>query len=458
MLFMQARSAMEGCAWPPLPEPADASVLALYWQLRESQWWSPAQLAAAQQAQLTELLAWTWQHVPFYRERLEAVGIKPGSKEFRWHALRPLTRRELIDHEHELIAAEPPAQHGRTSVSVTSGSSGMTVRVTKPAVLSAYMSAFMLRELDWHQRDVNKTLASIRVARGVNGAERPPGASGEGWGAATRVLASRGKSHLLHIDVPMAEQLEFLRQARPAYLMTYPSNLQHLLYEIQRQGAAAELDCIEQVRTISEPVEPALRALCREVLGVKIVDEYSAQEVGSIAIQSPDRDHYLVNAESLFVEVLHDDGRRCQPGETGRVHVTPLHNFAMPLIRYDIGDRAEVGEPCPSGRGLPVIKRILGRQRNVIRMPDGTTRWPLAGNTRYREIAPVVQFQFVQTALEHFDVNLVVERPLRAGEETALKAWIVESLGHPFALTLHYFDEIPRGPGGKFEDFVSRIV
>ncbi|NNM00136.1 MAG: phenylacetate--CoA ligase family protein, partial [Gammaproteobacteria bacterium] len=103
------------------------------------------------------------------------------------------------------------------------------------------------------------------------------------------------------------------------------------------------------------------------------------------------------------------------------------------------------------------IKRVVGRQRNVIRLPDGSTRWPLAGNTRYREIAPVVQFQFVQTALTHFDVNLVVERPLTGAEESALKAWMAESLGYPFDLTLHYFDEIPRGPGGKFEDFVSRI-
>ncbi|NNM01814.1 MAG: phenylacetate--CoA ligase family protein, partial [Gammaproteobacteria bacterium] len=358
MLFTQARSAIEGCAWPPVPAPADAAVLALHWQLRETQWWPAAQLAAAQQVQLTELLAYTWQHVPFYRERLEAVGIKPGSSEFRWHALRPLARRELIDHEHDLIASALPEAHGKTSVSVTSGSSGMTVRVTKPAVLASYMSAFMLREIDWHQRDVDKTLAAIRVARGVKGADRLPGATGEGWGVATRALAARGKSHLLHIDAPMADQLAFLLAAQPAYLMTYPSNLQHLLYEIERAGAAGDLGCIEQVRTISEPVSAALRELCLQVLGVKIVDEYSAQEVGSIALQCPEYEHYHVNAESAFVEVLHDDGRRCQPGETGRVFVTPLHNFAMPLLRYDIGDRAEVGGPCPCGRGLPVIKRV----------------------------------------------------------------------------------------------------
>jgi phenylacetate-coenzyme A ligase PaaK-like adenylate-forming protein len=61
------------------------------------------------------------------------------------------------------------------------------------------------------------------------------------------------------------------------------------------------------------------------------------------------------------VEVLDEEGRPCAPGETGRVVATSLNNFAMPLIRYETGDTAEVGAPCPCGRGLPVLTRIMGR-------------------------------------------------------------------------------------------------
>lgn len=59
-------------------------------------------------------------------------------------------------------------------------------------------------------------------------------------------------------------------------------------------------------------------------------------------------------------EAMREDGTPSAPDETGRVLVTPLHNLAMPLIRYDIGGAAEVGAPCPCGRGLPVLTRILG--------------------------------------------------------------------------------------------------
>jgi phenylacetate-CoA ligase len=59
--------------------------------------------------------------------------------------------------------------------------------------------------------------------------------------------------------------------------------------------------------------------------------------------------------------VLDQRGNPRGPGEVGRVVVTPLNNFAMPLIRYELGDTAEVGAPCACGRGLPVLTRILDR-------------------------------------------------------------------------------------------------
>jgi phenylacetate-CoA ligase len=87
---------------------------------------------------------------------------------------------------------------------------------------------------------------------------------------------------------------------------------------------------------------------------------YSANETGYLALQCPLSGHYHVQSETVLVEVLDEVGRACRPGETGAVVVTPLQNFAMPLLRYSLGDFAEVGSPCACGRHLPVLKEILG--------------------------------------------------------------------------------------------------
>ncbi|HAY09418.1 MAG TPA: hypothetical protein DCY18_05710, partial [Thauera sp.] len=135
-----------------------------------------------------------------------------------------------------------------------------------------------------------------------------------------------------------------------------------------------------------------------------------------------------------------------------------LHNFAFPLLRYEVGDYAEVGEPCPCGRGLPVIRRILGRQRNMLRLPDGRCHWPILNYKAMNTIVPLRQLRMIQVELERIEVDIVTtHRPdeateLRLGEE------IQRNLGYPFKLEFHYVDAIPRSAGGKFEDFMSRVA
>jgi phenylacetate-CoA ligase len=310
----------------------------------------------------------------------------------------------------------------------------------------------MLREHLWYARDFERTFAAIRVAKQNPAAQRLPGVEVDGWGAETALLDCRGRGALLDLAVPLGDQCAWLARVAPAYFLTYPSNLKALLGH-----GLAPWPGLVQVKTLGEMVDAELRARCRDQLGVPLVDEYSAQEIGSIAIQCPLHEHYHVQAENARVEVLKDDGSACAAGEIGRVVVTSLAEFRTPLLRYAVGDYAEVGAPCACGRGLPVLARVMGRVRNMIRLPDGGLRWPLPGDGRYRELAPVRQYQFVQTSLTRFEVRLVCERALAADEARALVAWMRERLGHPFEIDLVRVDAIPRHASGKYEDFVCGI-
>ncbi len=143
-----------------------------------------------------------------------------------------------------------------------------------------------------------------------------------------------------------------------------------------------------------------------------MINAYSAKEVCTIALQCPEHGNLHVQSESLLVEILDEDGAACGPAEVGRVVVSDLHNFAMPLIFYEIGDYAEPGEPCACGRGLSVLRRVLGRSRNRVRLPSGEFMWPRFGANRVSRIAPVLQSQLVQVSVSKNHVNLVVERSL----------------------------------------------
>ena len=69
-----------------------------------------------------------------------------------------------------------------------------------------------------------------------------------------------------------------------------------------------------------------------------------------------------LNSDHNIVEFLRDDDSPCSPGEDGRIVVTELVNFGMPVIRYEVGDRGVPSDRvCPCGRGLPLMESITGR-------------------------------------------------------------------------------------------------
>jgi phenylacetate-CoA ligase len=137
--------------------------------------------------------------------------------------------------------------------------------------------------------------------------------------------------------------------------------------------------------------------------------------------------------------------------------LTSLHNFATPLIRYEIGDYAELGPPCSCGRGLPVLRRVLGRVRNMLVTASGERYWPTFGLRSLGEAAPVRQAQFVQKSHSLVEARLVLEAPLTAEQSAKVSERLLERLPPGFEVRVLSVDWIERGAGGKFEDFLSEI-
>jgi phenylacetate-CoA ligase len=271
------------------------------------------------------------------------------------------------------------------------------------------------------------------------------------------MLMKTGPAVMLNIGTDLPLQVKFLLKEKPDYLVSYPSNIQALAkYFIQEN---LQLPSLKEVRSLGEALGEGVRSSCAEAWDVPLVDMYSAQEVGYIALQCPERsENYHVMAENLYVEVVDERGLPCKPGQVGRVLLTTLHNFAMPLIRYEIGDYAEVGETCTCGRTLPVISQVKGRQRNMLVLPSGEKFWPPINSAHWGLDFPVRQFQFVQKSIDLVEVRMVALRKLDANEETKLISTVQETLMFPFDIKLIYLEDIPRSKGGKFEDFISEVI
>jgi phenylacetate-CoA ligase len=446
-------SAITAVRWPALPAGPDAIVFSLLGQFRHSEWWPAETLRAFQFRQLGALCAHARETAPFYRDRLSVLDGVDGDALTAdlWRRLPILRRAEIQDAGDALFSRRLPASHGRVKEIYTSGSTGQPLKVRTTAVTALFFRALNLRYHLWHRRDFTATAAGIRTLPDDDSkrkaAEGKPGRWVNGYPS--------GPMHTFDLARPAAEQLAWLRELNPAYLLTVPSNLAELLRQSADSGVKPR--GLRQVCSFSEALDPALRQDCADLWGAAVTDAYSAQEVGMIAIQCPDHPHYHVLSESVFVEVVDDRGDPCPPDRPGRVLVTDLHNFATPLIRYEIGDYAKLGGPCPCGRGLPVLKDVLGKARNLLVTASGDKIRPSFPGKPLVTIAPIRQFQLIQRTVDDIDVNLVMPRPLTAAEEAALRRYFLDNFHHPFTYRFVYVDEIPRTPGGKLETCVSAL-
>ena len=441
--------------WPEFITTRDATLAGAVGGLAQSQHLPLAALRAGQQAQLTNLLRSAVKQVPWYGRAdwaaatLAAIEREPAMFWQHWARIPLLTKPELRAHGAALRARSVPAAHAPLGTVSTSGSTGIPVEVQTTTVTRLAWHAQTAREHGWRERDLSGRLGAIRAMKRDQRA--PAGLQLPNWGSPMARLGPTGPSGAIHIGLDLELVRAWLTRFDPHYLLTYPSLIAALL-DIPGSRPPA----LREVRLMSEPLDPELEARLRAEWGVGVADVYSANEVGNIAMRcAADSLHTL--PESILVEILDERGEPCAVGETGRVVLTPLHNVAQPLIRFEIGDYATVGPPCRCGRTHPVLARVMGRVRNIAVKPDGKRFWPTT-LLLVRKIEAIRQFQYVQTAPDAIELRVVLDRPLSTAEQQTAIATVQRVLAYPYRVDIRPVAAIERGPTGKFEEFLSLIA
>lgn len=443
-------SGLPGVVFPSFLDSNRVQLFSVLAQLQETQWWSPEQLRAHQLAQLGRVIRHAARTTRYGRAHFPDLAERPLTWE-RFAELPILERSVLQSRRRALISEAPPKEHGKGTPARTSGSTGTPVVVERTGLPALVWQAIVAREILWHGRDTSQTMAVIRHA---------PEAAGDGirakpWSAGAALIGPPGAVEVLHIDATTEEQLRWLQGRDFAYLHVYPSCLRDLLELARARGV--RFPNLRVVTTFSEIVTDELRRDLQDTWGVPLQDVYSSQEMGYLALQCPEHPWYHLQSESAVVELLREDGTPCDVGEAGRVVVTPLHNFAMPLVRCDIQDFAVRGPPCPCGRGLPVLERILGREHQTFVTASGDKVWLTIGVHLLRSLGPVRQHQLVQYRPGQLELRMVPRRPPTPGEEAALLAHLRENVPAGTELSLSWVEEIPRTAVGKHLDFLSLV-
>ena len=450
--------------WQPLDRHKENKT---FIRLLDNEFRDPETIEASVARQIARMVTYAGDHVPFYRDAFATAGIDPRTIVSLADLTRlpVLSRFDLAGGFDRLCSNRVSAQDRSLVVARTSGSTGIPVRVLKTRQSSGSFALLWLRQARWFRHDLSRRYARILTANTLSRrADGTLNRDGEtivrrSWMYAGQYFHT-GDELQFNSSSSRPDQLHWLQDHRPAYLMTYPG----LLEELALANACQPLEGVEGLIAISTIMTRAMRARVETCFGIPIYQNYGLNEAGLVAVRCA-AGRYHTHIEHAHVEIVDADGQTVAPGASGRLLVTTLTNPAMPLLRYDTGDIAiAAAGSCPCGRTLPSFLDIMGRHRRFAATPEGT-RPRVNGlidclaEMPAEWLANLRQYQIHQAGDKSFELRIQVTGKLHEAFGRALrKTWAnLQSDGEDWPLGIVEVEAIKPSASGKLLDFVSEF-
>jgi phenylacetate-CoA ligase len=209
------------------------------------------------------------------------------------------------------------------------------------------------------------------------------------------------------------------------------------------------------VSTGGEVLTPLMRQQIQDGFSVPVYDTYGTIEFNLLAWECRATGEYHSCDDGLIMEVLRD-GVPVAEGERGEVVGTDLHSFAMPLIRYQLGDVATKGsQTCPCGQPFSTIRSIQGRMIDYFVLPGNRVVHPY--ELGVIKVPWIREFQVTQEGLDSIVMRVVPFHRPSTQEMAALVQPVVELVGPDVQFRVDLVPEIPVDANGKFRVYRSRI-
>ncbi|GAK56884.1 CapK related-protein [Candidatus Vecturithrix granuli] len=413
-------------------------------ELLKNQWLKTSQIQDIQQKKLHKLLHHAYTNVPYYRQLFDSVGVKPGDiQTVSDLSVLPITTKSTL---RELPLNQITAQNIDLKTCIkdrTSGSTGMPLNFffTRDDMdIRSPVEIRMLASVGYKATD--STLAIID--------DRHLGTTY--WFQRLGIL----RREYISILSPVEEHIKRIQTMKPDIIWTLTSNI--VLIASRMQADNIRVTRPKAIYTIGEFLDPNRRRLIASVFGVAPLDQYSSTECGGIAWECSARMGYHINIDTVVVECI-NNGKHVQSGESGELIVTNLHSYAMPFIRYSVGDRGILSDKmCSCGRNLPLMMAIEGRSVDFIVLENGKRISPYLLTCAIEDIPGIVRYQIIQEAAKQITVNFIKgdgfsPETLRkiqtqcqgvVGKDVEIKPVVVESLVHD--------------KSGKFRVVISKLA
>jgi phenylacetate-CoA ligase len=421
-----------------------------YWISTPSPSTSRREVEEAQLQQLRRLVVHAYRNVPYYRRHFDDHGFKPEDL----RRLEDLSAIPVTERKHfQSLATEEVVARGvrpeRLIVQTTSGSSGTPLLVRRTWFEERSLGALRRRTLYYFGlRPRDRHVAIVY----------PPAAPSHDFQLPLRILQSAGLYRKTWLScLQSSEELaRLLSGLRPDVLSGYAgvmSRLSQFVCALEPKAIAPRF-----VAVGGEVLTPSMRRRIETVFGAPVYDTYGSHEFNLLAWECKGTGVMHTCDDGMILEVL-KEGQPVGVGERGEVVGTNLLSFAMPFIRYKLGDVVTKGAAgCACGLPFSTIQTIQGRMIDYFMLPGGRLIHPYElVKSSQNSTAWIREYQLVQEHHSRIVLRAVPFYPPRPDDILALRGNMRAVLGDEVEFQVDLVPELYPGPGGKFRVYRSMI-
>jgi len=391
-------------------------VLWYCYELSRNQWLRPVELKKLQEKRLKAILRHVYENVPLYHKKFDSAGIKPNDIK----TLEDLSKLPFTT-KHEVRSGIPDESISKgydlnkCVRASTSGTSGGPMPVFYDKRFLDYCIS------NWYYRrikaiGVNPWDKMVFIGHGVPQHSVVHNSTGRRNKKAKR--KSMGRTALGRIGSLLGRRLKRVYINRSAEnvlaeIIRFQPKLAdgnvsylRLLAETMVDKGIKTLG-LKVVRSDGEVLDDFTRRFLESSFRCEVFDEYSTWDFGHGAWECEKREGYHIDADLLILELMRNN-EHISAGERGEIVVTGLLNYAMPLIRYRVGDIGVLdNEMCSCGRSLPLLKSIEGRIVDCFTLPSGRIVPPKAIMSAVQGTPGVSRYQVVQKKRNKVTIELM---------------------------------------------------
>lgn len=405
--------------------------------LNDSQWWSKNELVEYQNRNFLELFQYASANVPFYQNLYKSKGIRSSDIQ----SLDDITRLPVVTKEMLRSAGKDqiigiPYQNRNILRFRSSGSTGSPFEYFMCHKSYSLKYAAGIRGWGWMGYQLGDKYAKLSQNERQTKLKK------------LQDVLNRN----VYIFIPDLKEdnikavLAKLNQTKPPFIRCYPDPLVFIADYIAKKGSLNFKP--KAINSTGNILTPEARNKIETAFQCPVYDSYSV-EGSALFYQVQGETCYLGAAEQAVTEIMNGN-TEVSPGEEGQHITTDLHNYAMPFIRYNTGDRLVKGiQKEYSGRNLISVEKIVGRDSDVLITPEGNRLIVHLFTIYFEYIESIISFQVEQTKSDTFIFRFVVTKDFSKETESKIRSYWQPKIGKNSKLHIESVDKIPAMPSGK---------